>query len=89
MNVELVGTIEKIKLAEVFGTTTKVEIIVKTEGEYPQSIPVSFFNEKVNYLDSFAPGDQVIVNTNMRGSEYLEKNYVSLTAWRITKKALS
>lgn len=64
-------------------------VVVKTDGQYPQEIPVQFTNANVDKSDSLKLGDAVSVSCNIRGREYGGKWYLSLDAWRIEATAQS
>ena len=79
--VHFVGDLEEVGRSAI----QKKVIVVETEGQYGQKIPIEFLKDKVNLLDGFVVGQQVEVSTNMRGSEYNGKYYLSLNGWKITK----
>lgn len=64
-------------------------VVVKTDGQYPQQIPVQFTNANVEKADSLKLGDSVTISCNIRGREYGGKWYISLDAWRIEATAQS
>lgn len=80
------GNIYKIGDTETFPSGfTKRLLVVETEGEYPQKIPMEFVKEKTSILDNYRIGDKVTVDINLRGNEYQEKFYLSAQGWRIEK----
>ena len=86
MSLEIQGKIKIIKPLETFSSgSVKQQIVVTTNDQYPQDLAIDFFKDKTDYLQSFNEGDDVTVSTNLRGSSYQDKHYVSLTAWRIIK----
>jgi len=88
---EVIGTIKVIGAEEVVGaagTFKKRLVVVQTEEQYPQSIPVDFVQDKCSILDKFAIGDKVKVSINVRGNEYNGKYYVSLNGWKIEKTSI-
>lgn len=84
---EITGNIKVIQ--ETTGTTkagkqwSKKTMVLTTDGDYPQSIPVDFLNDKTAILENFSEGDRVKVGINLRGSEYNNKYYVSLNGWKV------
>lgn len=83
---ELQGTIYKIGETETFDSGfTKRLLVVESEGEYPQKIPMEFVKDKTSILDTYKVGDKVKVSINLRGNEYQEKFYLSAQAWKIEK----
>ena len=86
MTVEIKGEIKVIGELQTFDSGfTKQQLVVAEPGQYPNDIPIDFLKDKVDYLQNFNVGDAVIVNANIRGSEYNGKYYVGLTAWTIKK----
>jgi hypothetical protein len=88
---EILGTIKVIGAEEVVGaagTFKKRLVVVQTEEQYPQSIPVDFVQDKCSILDKFAIGDKVKVSVNVRGNEYNGKFYVSFNGWKIEKTSV-
>lgn len=63
---------------------TKRQIVITTEEQYPQYIPIDFVKDKCELLDKFAVGQIVEIGVNLRGSEYQGKYYVNLQGWKIT-----
>lgn len=68
------------------GTFKKRTLVVETDEQYKQSIPIDFVQDKTNILDSYKIGDSVVVGINIRGNEYNGKYYVSLNGWKINKQ---
>jgi hypothetical protein len=60
-------------------------LVVQTDEQYPQSIPVEFTQDKTNLLDKFQLNDLVKVSINLRGSEWKGKYYANIQGWRIDK----
>ena len=80
------GNIYKIGETETFPSGfTKRLLVVESEGEYPQKIPMEFVKEKTSILDNYKVGDKVTVDINLRGNEYQEKFYLSAQGWKIEK----
>ena len=69
------------------GTFKKRLIVVQSDEQYPQTIPVDFMQDKCDVLNAFAIGDDVTIDVNVRGNMYNDKYYVSLNGWKITKNA--
>ncbi|MFM2203630.1 MAG: Flavobacterium phage vB FspS lillamy9 [Bacteroidota bacterium] len=63
---------------------TKRQIVIATEEQYVQYIPIDFVKDKTSLLDKFTIGQEVEVSVNVRGSEYQGKYYVNLQGWKIT-----
>jgi hypothetical protein len=67
------------------GTFRKRTIVVETDEQYKQTIPVDFVQDKCDILNSYKVGDNVKIGINIRGNEYNGKYYVSLNGWNINK----
>lgn len=65
------------------GTFKKRLLLVETNEQYPQKIPVDFVQDKTALLDAFMIGSDVVVSVNVRGNEYNGKYYASLNGWKI------
>jgi len=86
MNLEVKGTIEKMEETQTFDSGfTKRVVVIKTAGEYPQSVAVEFVKDNIAKLDSIKTGDHVTVDTNVRSNEFNGKYYLNLTGWKISK----
>jgi len=63
---------------------TKREFVVTTaHDKYPQDLKFEIVKDKCAALDAFAPGQEVIVNFDIRGNEYQGRYYVNLSCWKI------
>lgn len=84
---EIQGEIIKIGETETFGEKgfKKRQLVVKTNTQYPQTIPVDFTQDKCILLDMYSIGDFVVVSINVQGSEWKGKYYCNLNGWRITR----
>jgi len=58
-------------------------LVVETDEQYSQKIPIDFVQDKVGLLDAFQNGQNVTVGVNVRGSEYNGKYYVNFQGWSI------
>ena len=89
---ELEGRIKLIGETQTFGSNgfKKRELVVTTDGEYPQHILVEFTQDKADVLDGYNIGDLVTININLRGREWTNpqgetKYFNSIQGWRIAK----
>jgi len=83
---EIIGKIHLIGQTEVVGsagTFKKRTVVVVTDEQYIQSIPIDFVQDKCDLLNNYSVGQEVKVSINIRGNEYNGKFYVSLNGWRI------
>lgn len=84
---ELEGTLKHVYDVQTFASGfSKREFVVEVpDGKYPQMIKFECVKDKTSMLDSFRVGDSVKVAFDIRGSEYKERFYVNLNAWKLTK----
>jgi hypothetical protein len=82
---EIQGTIIKIGETEVIGQKgfKKRQVVIKTEAQYPQTIPVDFTQDKCSLLDKHSINDFVSISINVQGNEWQGKYYVGLQGWKI------
>ena len=80
--IKLIGETETVGSA---GTFKKRLIVISTEEQYPQHVPIDFVQDKTSILDKYQVGEEVKVSVNVRGNEYNGKYYVSLNGWKIEK----
>jgi len=86
---EIIGKIIVIGNEEIVGsagTFKKRLLVVETDEQYKQKIPIDFVQDKCSVLDKYKVGDDVKVGINIRGNEYNSKFYVSLNGWKIEKQ---
>lgn len=69
------------------GTFRKRTLVVSTDEQYVQHVPIDFVQDKCEILNSYKAGENVKVSINIRGNEYNGKYYVSLNGWKIEKLA--
>ena len=85
---EVTGKIKVLGETQVVGsagTFKKRTLVVSTDEQYVQHIPIDFVQDKCDILDKYKVGDSVKVSINIRGNEYNDKYYCSLNGWRIEK----
>ena len=84
---EIVGKIIVIGATETIGAKEfkKRLLVLKTEENYPQTIPVEFTQDKTTVLNNYSIGDLVKVGINLRGSEWQGKYYANIQGWKIEK----
>jgi hypothetical protein len=71
------------------GTFKKRQLVVETDEQYKQQIPIDFVQDKTSILDQYQVGNNVVVGINIRGNEYNGKWYCSLNGWKINKQDTS
>ena len=83
---EVEGTVHLVQAEEQVSASFKKRLlVVKTDGEYPQLIPIEFTQDKCAKLDGINPGEKVKIAINLRGNEYNDKYYLSAQGWKIDK----
>jgi len=87
---EVQGRIKVIGETQTFGSNgfRKREVVVTTEEQYPQHIMIEFVQDKTDLLNNYQVGQQVKVNINLRGREWVNpqgetKYFNSIQGWRI------
>lgn len=65
-------------------------IHVKTDEQYSQTLDIQFSQEKVILLDNFKEGDNVKIDINLKGREWVNEKgetsvFNSLVGWKIEK----
>ena len=84
---EITGKVHLIGQTEEVGSNgfTKRQVVIATDEQYVQHVPIDFVKDKTPILDSYKVGDEVKVSVNVRGNEYNGRYYVNLQGWRIEK----
>jgi hypothetical protein len=83
------GLVHKINpTQQVSDKFAKKEIIIKTDGEYPQYILIQFTQKNIDKLDHITAGSTVVVSYNIRGKLWTnpqgeEKCFVTIEGWQI------
>jgi len=87
---DLVGKIKILNGTQVLGDNgfRKREIVITTEEQYPQHILVEFVQDKCDLLNGYFVGQNVKVNINLRGREWINpegiaKYFNAVQGWRI------
>jgi len=87
---EIQGRIKVIGETQTFGNNgfRKREVVVTTEEQYPQHIMIEFVQDKTDLLNNYKVGQQVKININLRGREWVNpqgetKYFNSVQGWRI------
>lgn len=86
---KITGLVHKIGETEEIGNNgfTKRQLVVETQEQYKQTVPIDFVKDKTSLLDGLVVGQSVEVSINVRGNEYNGKYYVNLQGWKIEKEA--
>lgn len=93
MNYELEGqVIEKFDIETFASGFQKQNIVVKTNGKYPQEVQIEFTKDNINLLEGIEEGINVKVGFNLNGRRWTSpqgevKYFNSITGWRMEKVA--
>lgn len=86
------GQIKVIGKTETFGEKgfRKREIVVTTNEQFPQHIPVEFVQDKCDILDGYKVGESVTIGINPRGRMWtnpqgVDKYFLSFNGWKINR----
>ena len=87
---EVKGKVKLIGEIQSFGKKgfVKAELIVETDGDYPQPINIEFTGENTYFLEKLSVGDLVKVFINLRGREWTSpegvvKYFNSIQGWKV------
>lgn len=87
---QVTGRIKMIgQTQEVSQSFRKRELVVTTDEQYAQHILIEFHQDKCDVLNSYQVGQQVTVDLNLRGREWVNpqgetKYFNTIQGWRIT-----
>lgn len=82
----LTGKVHKVfDTQQITDTFTKRELVVETDGEYPQYIKIEFVKDKTALLDELNEGDSVTVSYDLRGREWNGKYFTNVQGWKLEK----
>ena len=75
MNLEVEGNVHFKSELEFIGANQlkKQILVVETEGQYPQKLPIYFIKDKTDLLNNIQVGQKVKVSVNIRGNEYTDR----------------
>lgn len=89
---ELQGKIKVLGETMEYGSNgfLKREVVIETQGDYPQPIAVEFVQDKTSLMDNYKVGDSVKVGFNLRGREWTNpkgevKYFNSIQGWKVDK----
>ena len=89
---DISGIIKKIDEIKEVGKNgfKKRDLIITTDEQYPQHILVQFVQDKCDLLNNFSVGQNVKVDINLRGNEWVNSNgetvyFNTIQGWRITE----
>lgn len=89
---EVVGRVKMIDITKEVGSAgfKKRDIVVTTDEQYPQAILVQFVQDKCDLLNNFQVNDNVKIDINLRGREWVNPQgetvyFNTIQGWRIGK----
>jgi len=87
---EIIGKVYFKSEIELIGTNgmQKQILVVQTDTQYPQKLPIEFIKDKCDFLNNIQVGQQVKVSVNVRGNEYQDRNGItrfglSFQGWKL------
>ena len=87
---DLIGKIKILNGTQTLGDNgfRKREVVITTEEKYPQQILVEFIKDKCDLLDGYTVGQEVKIDLNLRGREWVNpegivKYFNAIQGWRI------
>ena len=86
---EITGTIKVIKpIQQINATFSKREFVIVTNEQYPQSIQLELQGDRVDLIDAYAEGQEVICSLNIRGRLWVspqgeDKYFNTIICWKI------
>ncbi|MEH6764134.1 MAG: DUF3127 domain-containing protein [Aequorivita antarctica] len=87
---EITGKIKVLNDTQSIGDNgfRKREVVITTEEQFPQHILIEFTQDKSELLDRYAVGQDVKININFKGREWINpegvaKYFNSIQGWRI------
>jgi len=85
---EITAKVYKVGATETVGAKgfEKRLLVVETDEQYSQKIPIEFVQGNVNKLDAIKEGQQVVVTFDLQGKEYQDKFYLSARGYKIEAK---
>jgi len=89
---EVTGKIKMIDSTKEVGSGgfKKRDVVVTTDEQYPQQILVQFVQDKCELLNNYQAGDNVKIDINLRGREWINPQgetvyFNTIQGWRIGK----
>lgn len=87
---EIIGNIKVLNDTQNIGSNgfRKREVVITTEEQYPQYILVEFIQDKCDLLNDYKVGQDVKININLRGREWINpegvaKYFNAIQGWQI------
>lgn len=61
----------------------KREFVLTTQEQYPQDLKFELLKDKTSLIEGKQPGEEVVVQFDLRGSEWNGRYYVNLVCWKM------
>jgi archaellum component FlaG (FlaF/FlaG flagellin family) len=88
------GTIKRVMpTVTISDKFKKRDIVVTTDGEYPQDLNIQFTQNKCDVLNQYQAGDNVVVDINLKGNDRVSadgvvSNFTKIEGWKIGKSEI-
>ena len=85
----LKGKIYKIgEIKQLSGGAEKLNFVVETDWQYPELIEIELFKHGVQLIAGFSVGDQITVDYNLKGREWINpegeaKFFNTIQGWKL------
>ncbi len=82
---EVSGKVVSVGQTESVGQNgfTKRLLVIETNEQYPQKLPIDFVKDKTSLLDQIKIDQEVKIQINLRGSEHNGRWYTQIQGWKI------
>ncbi len=65
------------------GEWKKQSFVLETQEQYPKSVCITMWGDKIDRLQQFNSGDEIKASINIESREYNGKWYTDVKAWRL------
>jgi glucan biosynthesis protein len=63
----------------------KQDVQIEEEGQYPNSLLINFFGEKVKEIAALSVGELVTIEVNTSVKEYSGRKFNNINGWKVTR----
>ena len=87
----ITGAVHKIMdIQQITDTFKKRDVVISTNGDYPQLITIQFVNDQTHLFDNILKNENVEIAVNIRGREWTSpqgeiKYFNTLQGWRVNQ----
>lgn len=88
------GTIKRVMpTVAISDKFKKRDVVVTTDGEYPQDLNIQFTQNKCDVLNNYQAGDNVVIDINLKGNDRVNSdgvvsNFTKIEGWKIAKSEI-